>query len=79
MIGPLGLEDLDPADDPHHVPVISFDEPDDIVSRLGIKGLGESGIVGVATAIADCYCRCCALMSLVAAAHGAGAVVVSGP
>ena len=46
----------------YHVPVnadvpdlkvIFVDEPDDIVNPLGIKGLGEIGIVGVAAAIAN--------------------------
>jgi hypothetical protein len=32
---------------------IFVDEPDDIVNPLGIKGLGEIGIVGVAAAIAN--------------------------
>ena len=35
------------------VEVIFVDEPDDIVNPLGIKGLGEIGIVGVAAAIAN--------------------------
>jgi xanthine dehydrogenase YagR molybdenum-binding subunit len=46
----------------YHVPVnadigdinvVFIDEPDDIVNPLGIKGLGEIGIVGVAAAIAN--------------------------
>jgi hypothetical protein len=32
---------------------VFVDEPDDIVNPLGIKGLGEIGIVGVAAAIAN--------------------------
>src|SRR5467141_2480728 len=35
------------------IDVIFVDEPDDIVNPLGIKGLGEIGIVGVAAAIAN--------------------------
>jgi xanthine dehydrogenase YagR molybdenum-binding subunit len=39
--------------DVHDVEVIFVDEPDEIVNPLGIKGLGEIGIVGVAAAIAN--------------------------
>jgi xanthine dehydrogenase YagR molybdenum-binding subunit len=39
--------------DVHDVKVIFVDEPDDIVNPLGIKGLGEIGLVGVAAAIAN--------------------------
>jgi xanthine dehydrogenase YagR molybdenum-binding subunit len=39
--------------DVHEIDVIFVDEPDDIVNPLGIKGLGEIGIVGVAAAIAN--------------------------
>jgi xanthine dehydrogenase YagR molybdenum-binding subunit len=39
--------------DVHDITVIFVDEPDDIVNPLGIKGLGEIGIVGVAAAIAN--------------------------
>jgi xanthine dehydrogenase YagR molybdenum-binding subunit len=39
--------------DVHDIEVIFVDEPDDIINRLGIKGLGEIGIVGVAAAIAN--------------------------
>jgi xanthine dehydrogenase YagR molybdenum-binding subunit len=39
--------------DVHDINVIFVDEPDDIVNPLGIKGLGEIGIVGVAAAIAN--------------------------
>jgi xanthine dehydrogenase YagR molybdenum-binding subunit len=39
--------------DVHDIDVIFVDEPDDIVNPLGIKGLGEIGIVGVAAAIAN--------------------------
>ena len=39
--------------DVHDIQVIFVDEPDDIVNPLGVKGLGEIGIVGVAAAIAN--------------------------
>jgi xanthine dehydrogenase YagR molybdenum-binding subunit len=39
--------------DVHDIQVIFVDESDDIVNPLGIKGLGEIGIVGVAAAIAN--------------------------
>jgi xanthine dehydrogenase YagR molybdenum-binding subunit len=39
--------------DVHDIEVIFVDEPDDIVNPMGIKGLGEIGIVGVAAAIAN--------------------------
>jgi xanthine dehydrogenase YagR molybdenum-binding subunit len=39
--------------DIHDIKVIFVDEPDEIVNPLGIKGLGEIGIVGVAAAIAN--------------------------
>jgi xanthine dehydrogenase YagR molybdenum-binding subunit len=39
--------------DVHEIDVIFVDEPDDIVNPLGVKGLGEIGIVGVAAAIAN--------------------------
>jgi xanthine dehydrogenase YagR molybdenum-binding subunit len=39
--------------DVHDIKVIFVDEPDDIVNPLGIKGLGEIGIVGVAAAISN--------------------------
>jgi xanthine dehydrogenase YagR molybdenum-binding subunit len=35
------------------IQVIFVDEPDDIINPLGIKGVGEIGIVGVAAAIAN--------------------------
>jgi xanthine dehydrogenase YagR molybdenum-binding subunit len=38
--------------DVHDIKVIFVDEPDDIVNPLGIKGLGEIGVAGVAAAIA---------------------------
>jgi xanthine dehydrogenase YagR molybdenum-binding subunit len=39
--------------DIHDIKVIFVDEPDEMVNPLGIKGLGEIGIVGVAAAIAN--------------------------
>jgi xanthine dehydrogenase YagR molybdenum-binding subunit len=39
--------------DVHNIKVIFVDESDDIVNPLGIKGLGEIGLVGVAAAIAN--------------------------
>jgi xanthine dehydrogenase YagR molybdenum-binding subunit len=39
--------------DVHEIKVIFVDEPDDIINPLGIKGVGEIGIVGVAAAIAN--------------------------
>jgi xanthine dehydrogenase YagR molybdenum-binding subunit len=39
--------------DIHDIKVIFVDEPDAMVNPLGIKGLGEIGIVGVAAAIAN--------------------------
>ena len=39
--------------DVHDIKVIFVDEPDEIVNPMGIKGLGEIGIVGVAAAIAN--------------------------
>ena len=39
--------------DVHDIKVIFVDEPDASINRLGIKGLGEIGIVGVAAAIAN--------------------------
>ena len=39
--------------DVHDIEIIFVDEPDDIVNPLGVKGLGEIGIVGVAAAIAN--------------------------
>ncbi|MGC2131927.1 MAG: xanthine dehydrogenase family protein molybdopterin-binding subunit [Xanthobacteraceae bacterium] len=39
--------------DIHDIKVIFVDEPDDIINRLGIKGVGEIGIVGVASAVAN--------------------------
>jgi xanthine dehydrogenase YagR molybdenum-binding subunit len=39
--------------DVHDIEVIFVDEPDDMVNPLGIKGVGEIGIVGTAAAIAN--------------------------
>jgi xanthine dehydrogenase YagR molybdenum-binding subunit len=39
--------------DVHDIKVIFVDEPDEIINPLGVKGLGEIGIVGVAAAIAN--------------------------
>jgi xanthine dehydrogenase YagR molybdenum-binding subunit len=39
--------------DIHDIEVIFVDEPDESINRLGIKGLGEIGIVGVAAAVAN--------------------------
>lgn len=39
--------------DVYDINVIFVDEPDEIVNPMGIKGLGEIGIVGVAAAIAN--------------------------
>jgi xanthine dehydrogenase YagR molybdenum-binding subunit len=39
--------------DVHDIKVIFVDEPDDLINPLGIKGLGEIGLVGVASAIAN--------------------------
>jgi xanthine dehydrogenase YagR molybdenum-binding subunit len=39
--------------DVHDIKVIFVDEPDDTINPLGIKGVGEIGIVGVAAAIAN--------------------------
>ncbi|WP_456634296.1 xanthine dehydrogenase family protein molybdopterin-binding subunit [Bradyrhizobium sp. USDA 10063] len=39
--------------DIHDIEVIFIDEPDELINPLGIKGLGEIGIVGVAAAVAN--------------------------
>ncbi len=39
--------------DIHDIEVIFVDEPDAIINPLGIKGVGEIGIVGVAAAVAN--------------------------
>jgi xanthine dehydrogenase YagR molybdenum-binding subunit len=41
--------------DVHDIQVIFVDEPDAIINPLGIKGVGEIGIVGVAAAIANAF------------------------
>jgi xanthine dehydrogenase YagR molybdenum-binding subunit len=37
----------------HDIEVIFVEEHDEVVNPLGIKGLGEPGLVGVAAAIAN--------------------------
>jgi xanthine dehydrogenase YagR molybdenum-binding subunit len=39
--------------DVHDIKVIFVEEPDGTVNPLGIKGVGEIGIVGVAAAVAN--------------------------
>ncbi|HWP17158.1 MAG TPA: molybdopterin cofactor-binding domain-containing protein, partial [Xanthobacteraceae bacterium] len=39
--------------DVHDIEVIFVDEPDEIINPLGIKGVGEIGVVGTAAAIAN--------------------------
>ena len=39
--------------DVHDIKVIFVDEPDNIVNPMGIKGVGEIGLVGVAAAVAN--------------------------
>jgi xanthine dehydrogenase YagR molybdenum-binding subunit len=39
--------------DIHDIEVIFVDEPDPIINPLGLKGVGEIGIVGVAAAVAN--------------------------
>jgi xanthine dehydrogenase YagR molybdenum-binding subunit len=39
--------------DVHDIQVIFVDEPDEMINPMGIKGIGEIGIVGVAAAIAN--------------------------
>lgn len=39
--------------DVHDIDVIFVDEPDTLINPLGVKGIGEIGIVGVAAAIAN--------------------------
>jgi xanthine dehydrogenase YagR molybdenum-binding subunit len=39
--------------DIHDIEVIFVDEPDAIINPLGIKGVGEIGIVGVAAAVTN--------------------------
>ena len=39
--------------DIHDIDVIFVEEPDELINPMGIKGIGEIGIVGVAAAIAN--------------------------
>ena len=39
--------------DVHDIKIIFVDEPDNTINPLGVKGVGEIGIVGVAAAIAN--------------------------
>jgi xanthine dehydrogenase YagR molybdenum-binding subunit len=39
--------------DVQEINVIFVEEPDEIINPLGIKGVGEIGIIGVAAAIAN--------------------------
>jgi xanthine dehydrogenase YagR molybdenum-binding subunit len=39
--------------DIHDIQVIFVEEPDELINPMGIKGVGEIGIVGVAAAIAN--------------------------
>jgi xanthine dehydrogenase YagR molybdenum-binding subunit len=39
--------------DIHDIQVIFVEEKDSIINKMGIKGVGEIGIVGVASAIAN--------------------------
>ena len=39
--------------DIHDIEVIFVEEPDELINPMGIKGVGEIGIVGVAAAIAN--------------------------
>ena len=39
--------------DIHDIEVIFVDEPDELINPLGIKGVGEIGVVGTAAAIAN--------------------------
>jgi Aerobic-type carbon monoxide dehydrogenase, large subunit CoxL/CutL homologs len=39
--------------DVQDIKVVFVDEPDNVVNPLGIKGVGEIGIVGVAAAVAN--------------------------
>ena len=43
--------------DVRDIDVIFVDEPDEIVNPLGVKGLGEIGLVGVAAAISNAVCH----------------------
>ena len=39
--------------DVHDIEVIFVDERDELINPMGLKGLGEIGIIGVAAAIAN--------------------------
>jgi xanthine dehydrogenase YagR molybdenum-binding subunit len=39
--------------DIHEIDVLFVDERDDIVNPLGVKGVGEIGVVGVAAAVCN--------------------------
>jgi xanthine dehydrogenase YagR molybdenum-binding subunit len=39
--------------DIHDIQVIFVEEPDELINPMGIKGVGEIGIVGVAAAVAN--------------------------
>jgi xanthine dehydrogenase YagR molybdenum-binding subunit len=39
--------------DVQDIKVVFVDEPDNVINPLGIKGVGEIGIVGVAAAVAN--------------------------
>ena len=39
--------------DVHDIDVIFVEEPDELINPMGVKGVGEIGIVGVAAAIAN--------------------------
>jgi xanthine dehydrogenase YagR molybdenum-binding subunit len=43
--------------DVQDIKVIFVEEPDEIINPLGIKGVGEIGIIGVAAAIANAVCH----------------------
>ena len=50
---PVAIKDRPVNADVQDVNVIFVEEPDDLISPFGIKGVGEIGIVGVAAAIAN--------------------------
>jgi xanthine dehydrogenase YagR molybdenum-binding subunit len=39
--------------DVHDIDVIFVEEPDELINPMGVKGVGEIGIVGVAAAITN--------------------------
>jgi len=49
----LGEYHVPVSADVHDIQVIFVDEPDDVINPLGIKGVGEIGLVGTAAAIAN--------------------------